>query len=110
MFKNGGFVMRRKLIFLSLTEESKDGVDNINAYFDKGYEIEKILDADCGYYIFLVLNNCGNYKYAIDLEDYKSTLIEEVSKKPECTTTNTIVNVEEIYKKPVWATTCTNIN
>lgn len=73
--------MRRKLIFLSLTDESKDGVDNINAYFDKGYEIEKILDADCGYYIFLVLNNCGNYKYTIDLEDYKSTLIEEVNLK-----------------------------
>lgn len=84
--------MRRKLIFLSLTEESKDGVNNINAYFDKGYEIEKILDADCGYYIFLVLKNCGNYKYAIDLDDYKSTLIEEVSKKPEWTTTNTNIN------------------
>ncbi len=69
--------MRRKLIFLSLNEESKDGVDNINEYFDKGYEIEKILEADCGYYIFLVLNNCGNHKYAIDLADYKSTLIEE---------------------------------
>lgn len=84
--------MRRKLIFLSLTEESKDGVDNINSYFDKGYEIEKILDADCGYYIFLVLKNCGNYKYAIDLADYKTTLIEEVSKKPEWTTTNTNIN------------------
>lgn len=84
--------MRRKLIFLSLKEESKDGVDNINEYFDKGYEIEKILEADCGYYIFLVLNNCGNYKYAFDLSDYKTTLIEEVSKNPEWTTTNTNIN------------------
>lgn len=102
--------MRRKLIFLSLKEESKDGVDNINEYFDKGYEIEKILEADCGYYIFLILNNCGNYKYSFDLSDYKSTLIEESYKKPECTTTDTIVNFEEIYKKPEWTTTNTNIN
>ena len=75
--------MRRKLIFLSLKEDSKDSVDNINVSFDKGYEIERILEADCGYYIFLVLKNCGNYKYAIDLADYKTTLIEESNFKNE---------------------------
>ena len=55
--------MKRKLIFLS-SEYSKDVVDLINGYFEKGYEVERILDADCGYYIFLILKDCDNYKYS----------------------------------------------
>ena len=89
--------MKRKLVFLSALEHSKDVVETINEYFNKGYEIEKILEADCGYYVFLVFNNCGNYKYAIDLADYKSTLIEEINLKKEhdwnvTTTTDVLPN------------------
>ena len=55
--------MKRKLVFLSTLEATKEAVDSINSYFDKGYEIEEILDADCGYYIFLVLKGIDDYKY-----------------------------------------------
>ena len=63
--------MKRKLVFLSSLEATKEAVDSINSYFDKGYEIEEILDADCGYYIFLILN--GNEKY--NLFDFKEVKI-----------------------------------
>ena len=71
--------MKRKLVFLSSLEATKEAVDSINSYFDKGYEIEEILDADCGYYIFLVLKGNENYKYLhnIELSDSKYPLIEE---------------------------------
>lgn len=77
--------MKRKLIFLSSLEYSKNVVDSINGYFDKGYEIEDILDADCGYYILLVEDN-ENYKYVknFDLSDCRYPLIEE--KKEELQT------------------------
>ena len=91
---------------------SKDVLDEINGYFDKGYEIEDVFSADLGVYLIFVLkyNEIYNNEYKLDLSDYTKNLIEEVSKKSECTNKNTIVNDEEIYKKPVWATTCTNIN
>ena len=64
---------KRKLIYLSSLEYSEDVVDNINRYFDMGYEIEEILDANCGYYFLLILKGSGNYDYAKN--DYN--LIEE---------------------------------
>lgn len=84
--------MKRKLVFLSALEATKDAVDSINSYFDKGYEIEEILEADCGYYIFLVLKANEKYKYLhnIDLSDTRYPLIEE-KKEPAQTwvTSNT---------------------
>ena len=72
--------MKRKLIYLP-SKHSKDIVDNINGYFDKGYDIEGILDADAGCYLVLILNNNENYKYTdvkkFDLPYNKLKLIEE---------------------------------
>ena len=83
--KFGGTNMKRKLVFLSTLEATKAAVDIINLYFDKGYEIEEILDADCGYYIFLILNDNEKYKYNIfDFKEVKYPLIEE--KKEEIQT------------------------
>ena len=74
--------MKRKLVFLSSLEATKEAVDSINSYFDKGYEIEEILDADCGYYIFLILN--GNEKYNLfDFKEVKYPLIEENKEMPD---------------------------
>lgn len=82
--------MKRKLVFLSSLEATKEAVDSINSYFDKGYEIEEILDADCGYYIFLVLKGNENYKYThkFDLSDSKYPLIEEKVKWTQTSTTS----------------------
>ena len=82
--------MKRKLVFLSSLEETKEAVDSINSYFDRGYEIEEILDADCGYYIFLVLKGNENYKYThkFDLSDSKYPLIEEKVKWTQTSTTS----------------------
>ena len=66
--------MKRKMVFLSALEVTKEAVDSINSYFDKGYEIEEILDADCGYYIFLVWDT---YRHMFDFSDSKYPLIEE---------------------------------
>ena len=71
--KFGGTNMKRKLVYLP-NEYSKDVVDNINGYFDKGYEIEDIFNANEGIYILLVLK--GNHKYVKNYE-YPLTLIEE---------------------------------
>ena len=65
--------MKRKMIYLP-NEYSKDVVDNINGYFDKGYEIGDIFNANEGIYILLVLK--GNHKYVKNYE-YPLTLIEE---------------------------------
>lgn len=75
--------MKRKLVYLP-NEYSKDVVDNINEYFDKGYEIEDVFHANEGIYILLVLK--GNYKYVKDFElsDCRYPLIEE--KKEEIQT------------------------
>ena len=82
--------MKRKLVFLSSLEATKEAVDSINSYFDKGYEIEEILDVDCGYYIFLVLKGNENYKYThkFDLSDSKYPLIEEKVKWAQTSTTS----------------------
>ena len=73
--------MKRKLVYLPSTYYSKDIVDNINSYFDKGYDIEGILDADTGFYLVLILNNNEEYKYTglkkSDLPYDKLKLIEE---------------------------------
>ena len=73
--------MKRKLVYLPSTYYSKDIVDNINSYFDKGYDIEGILDADTGFYLVLILNNNEEYKYTglkkLDLPYDKLKLIEE---------------------------------
>lgn len=65
-------------------EYSKDVVDNINGYFDKGYEIEDVFNANDGIYILLVLK--GNRKFVKDFElsDCRYPLIEE--KKEEIQT------------------------
>lgn len=74
--------MKRKLVYLP-SVYSKDIVDNINSYFDKGYDIEGVLDADSGFYLVLILNNNEEYKYAglKKLDSYfpydKLKLIEE---------------------------------
>ena len=54
---------KRKLLFLPTTY-SKELVDAINSYFDKGYEIDNILNAEDGYYILLILKGIGNYVYS----------------------------------------------
>lgn len=73
--------MKRKLVYLPSTYYSKDIVDDINSYFDKGYAIEGILDADTGFYLVLILNNNEEYKYTglkkLDLPYDKLKLIEE---------------------------------
>ena len=73
--------MKRKLVYLPSTYYSKDIVDDINGYFDKGYNIEGILDADTGFYLVLILNNNEEYKYTglkkLDLPYDKLKLIEE---------------------------------
>lgn len=75
--------MKRKLVYLPSTYYSKDIVDDINSYFDKGYSIEGILDADSGFYLVLILNNNEEYKYTglKKLDSYfpydKFKLIEE---------------------------------
>lgn len=73
--------MKRKLVYLPSTYYSKDIVDNINSYFDKGYDIEGILDSDTGFYLVLILNNNEEYKYTglkkLDLPYDKLKLIEE---------------------------------
>ena len=83
--------MKRKLIYLP-NKYSKDVVDNINGYFDKGYEIENILNANEGVYILLVLKD--KYKYATnsDSSNCSYTLIEEEKKK----------------RVPTWVTSITN--
>lgn len=85
--------MKRKMIYLP-SAYSKDVLDEINGYFDKGYEIEDVFSADLGVYLIFVLkyNEIYNNEYKLDLSDYTKNLIEEVSKKPECTTTCTNIN------------------
>lgn len=74
--------MRRKIVFLPKLY-SKEIVENINTYFfDKGYEIEDILDAEGGYYIIFILKD-DNYQYMKKyvLSDFKSNIIEENNQK-----------------------------
>lgn len=73
--------MKRKLVYLPSTYHSKDIVDDINSYFDKGYSIEGILEAETGFYLVLILDNNEEYKYTglkkLDLPYDKLKLIEE---------------------------------
>lgn len=71
--------MKRKLIYLP-DEYSKDVVENINKYFDMGYEIEEILNAEYGYYFILTLRYNNIQKQdSVSVPEYKYTLIEEKS-------------------------------
>ena len=83
--------IKRKLVYLP-NEYSKDVVDNINGYFDKGYEIENIFNANEGVYILLVLKD--KYKYATnsDSSNCSYTLIEEEKKKGVPTWVTSITN------------------
>ena len=83
--------MKRKMVYLP-NEYSKDVVDNINGYFDKGYEIENIFNANEGVYILLVLKD--KYKYAtnFDSSNCSYTLIEEEKKKGVPTWVTSITN------------------
>lgn len=75
--------MRRKIVFLPKLY-SKEIVENINTYiFDKGYEIEDVLDAEGGYYIIFILKDNDNYQYMkkYALSDFKQNLIEENNQK-----------------------------
>ena len=87
--------MKRKLVFLP-SVHSKEVVDDINLFFNKGYEIEDILNADDGYYIILVLKGEEKYFYKfdknIDLPGVNSgnyNLIEEKQNiKQDCVNSN----------------------
>ena len=70
--------MKRKLVYLPC-EYSKEMVDAINLYFDKGYELEDIFNADNGYYMLLVLKCSENYSYThVDKDKFENlNLIEE---------------------------------
>ena len=89
--------MKRKLVYLPY-EYSKEMVDAINLYFDKGYEIEDILNADNGYYLILILKGSENYAYTnvskIDLSDKKNinNLIEEKQRWVKTSTGDIVPN------------------
>lgn len=74
--------MRRKLVYLPFAY-SEDTVSIINMYFDSGYEIGDVFDAEDGYYIVLILKCNENYAYKHtsknDLSDKNNigNLIEE---------------------------------
>lgn len=74
--------MKRKLVYLPFVYSEKT-VSIINMYFDSGYEIEDVFDAEDGYYILLILKGNENYnnisKYV--LSDLKPNLIEENNQK-----------------------------
>lgn len=68
--------MKRKLVYLPFVYSEKT-VSIINMYFDSGYEIEDVFDAEDGYYIILVLKDSENYSYTHVDKFEKSNLIEE---------------------------------
>lgn len=86
--------MRRKLVYLAC-EYSKEMVDAINVYFDSGYELEDIFNADNGYYMLLVLKCNENYDHRFaskfKLSDENCNLIEENNNKWVKTTTNDVL-------------------
>lgn len=87
--------MKRKLVYLPY-EYSKEMVDAINLYFDKGYELEDIFNADNGYYMLLVLKCNENYDYRFaskfKLSDENCNLIEENNKWVKTTTNDVLLN------------------
>ena len=86
--------MSRKIVFLP-SVYSKEIVDSINLYFDRGYEIDDILNADNGYYILLSKDN-DNYDYRFaskfKLSDENCNLIEENQKWVKTTTNDVLLN------------------
>jgi hypothetical protein len=87
--------MRRKIVFLPKLY-SKEIVENINTYFfDKGYEIEDVLDAEGGYYIIFILKDDDNHQYMKKyiLSDLKQNLIEENNQKWIKSTTSSDVKL-----------------
>ena len=89
------------MIFLSSMKYHKDAVATINTYFDKGYVIEDILNADCGYYIIMALNCSKNYDYEKKY-NFEHTLLEEKVKNKYTNTndwvyTPTSKDVNPIY-------------
>ena len=81
--------MLNKIVFLP-SEYLKEMVDIINSYFDSGYEVYDILDADGGYYIVLS-KDYKNYDYRYKLYDENYNLIEENNNKWVKTTTNDVL-------------------
>ena len=62
----------KKLVYLPF-EYSKEDVTAINLLFKQGYDIDSVLDAAEGYYLFLVLNESYNYSDAND--KYKKSIL-----------------------------------
>jgi hypothetical protein len=87
MCKNVVIDIMRKLFFLP-SKYTENIVNDINVYFDKGYEVEKILNADDGYYVLLVLKNNGCNLYTqvskSDSDKRLYDLIEERSIIERC--------------------------
>ena len=87
-------IMSRKIVFLP-SIYSKEIVDSINTYFDRGYEIDDILNADNGYYFLLSKDN-ENYDYRFaskfKLSDENCNLIEESDKWVKTTTNDVLLN------------------
>ena len=52
--------MMRKLVYLPFVY-SKEIIENINIFFEKGYEIEDILNAEDGYYLILIFKGSEIY-------------------------------------------------
>ena len=78
--------MKREVVFISSTIYSNDTpkcvVESINGYFDKGYEIEYMLDVEYGYYLFLILKDDENvYSKKYILSNMKYDIIEENNQK-----------------------------
>jgi hypothetical protein len=91
--------MKRKLIFLSAIEYSENTVDRINGYFDMGWEIEDILNADFGYYLILISKDVDNYDYVkkTNPSKCKFNLIEENRKSDQKWVTTTTEEMTAIF-------------
>jgi hypothetical protein len=86
------FDMKRRVVFIPSILYSKDTpkcvVESINDYFNKGYDIEYMLNVDYGYYLFLVLKDGEN---VYSKKHLKYDLIEENNHKWVKTSTGDIV-------------------
>ena len=84
--------MKRKLVYLPSTYYSKDIVDDINSYFDKGYNVEGILDADTGFYLVLVLDD-EYYSYTNKKYNRQNLIEESVNNNWSRTTTKDVTRI-----------------
>lgn len=66
----------RKIVYLPFVY-SKEIVENINIFFERGYEIEDILNAEDGYYLILILKGSENYAYVKTSKIEKGDLLIE---------------------------------